>query len=325
MTQRNKSQPFGLEGWQQSAPYASPLFRWAGGKRRFILGNAGRFPPFDGTFHEPFAGGLAVYFWLASKSQMPLKARISDTNLRLIRTYQEIKFEPKVVCEALEELIHGYRNSGDTSAYYYRVRDDFNATNPRGDAPRFMFLMATGWNGVYRTNSKGGFNVPFGNSDKAVKFPTNEDIFCASEVLKHADLRACSWETSLSAALESDFVFLDPPYLTGDHKDSNIYEKGKSFSFSDHERLAKELVVLKHRNVNFMLTNAYSHRMVEMYRDLGLTVDVVSSRRSINSKVDARGDEGELIVTAGSTDPERITNAVTFDLTMKLRKRGENR
>ena len=315
----------GADEWGNWAFKATPLLRWAGGKRRFILGNSDRFPEFSGTYHEPFAGSLAVYFWLASKSETPLKARLSDANLRLIRTFQSVKSDPKAVWESLSELIEAFKRSTDPSGFYYKVREDFNLTNPKGDAPRFMFLMATGWNGVYRTNLSGKFNVPFGHNE-APKFPTELDVFVASTVLQHADLRVCSWETSLNAASAGDFVFLDPPYLVANNRDSNIYEKDKSFSFSDHQRLANELVELKSRGVNFMLTNSCTVSLVSMYRDLGLSVEVVSARRSINSKIESRGEEGELIVTAGTSNLERSKSESDFNLAMRLIKnrRGTN-
>jgi DNA adenine methylase len=314
----------GAGDWENWAFQATPLFKWAGGKRRFIIGNSDRFPSFSGTYHEPFAGSLAVYFWLSAKSEIPLKARLSDANLRLIRTYLAVKSDPKGVWESLSELIEAFKKSSDAAGFYYKVREEFNLSNPKGDAPRFIFLMATGWNGVYRTNLSGKFNVPFGHNETP-KFPTELDVFVASTVLQHADLRACSWETSLNAASAGDFVFLDPPYLVANNRDSNIYEKDKSFSFSDHQRLANELVELKGRGVSFMLTNACSISLVSMYRDLGLSVEVVSARRSINSKTEARGEEGELIVTAGTSNFEKSKSESDFNLAMHfLKNRKEN-
>jgi DNA adenine methylase len=310
----------GADDWENWAFQATPLFKWAGGKRRFIIGNSDRFPSFSGTYHEPFAGSLAVYFWMAAKSEIPLKARLSDANLRLIRTYQAVKSDPKGVWESLSELIEAFKKSSDAASFYYKVREEFNLSNPKGDAPRFMFLMATGWNGVYRTNLSGKFNVPFGNNEKLPKFPTELDVFVASTVLQHADLRACSWETSLNAASAGDFVFLDPPYLVANDRESTIYEKIKSFSFSDHQRLANELVALKNRGVDFMLTNSFSTALVSMYRDLGLSVDVVSARRSISAKIEARGEEGELIVTAGKSNFEKTESERNFNLAMRLMK-----
>lgn len=310
----------GDDEWHNWAYQASPLFRWAGGKRRFILGNSDKFPDFNGTYHEPFAGSLAVFFWLASKSEYPFKARLSDVNLRLIRVYQEVRNQPNDVWEELENLISGYKRSTDPGSYYYRVREDFNLSAPRGDAARFMFLMATGFNGVYRTNSKGQFNVPHGSSDKSPRFPGENEIQVASVVLSHADLRACSWETSLSATSAGDFVFLDPPYLGTGNQDSRIYETERAFTFRDHERLANELVNLKNRSVDFMLTNSASKELLELYKDLGLSVEIVSSRRSINSKTDDRGEEAELIVTPGTGQQDRHTHEDDFDLRMRMLK-----
>jgi DNA adenine methylase len=326
MTRKVLQAKFGEDDWEQWAHHASPLFKWAGGKRRFILGHSNKFPEFSGTFHEPFAGSLAVFFWLASKSVTPLKSCLSDINTRLIRVYQEVRINPNSVWEDLNNLILGYEKSPDKSSYYYRVRDAYNLSRPQGDAGRFIFLMATGWNGVYRTNAKGEFNVPHGSLNKAIRFPTQIDILVASTVLKFADLRACSWETSLNAANPGDFVFLDPPYLLEGNKEPKIYETERSFGLSQHERLARELVDLKSRGIRFMLTNSVSKELIALYLDLGFDIEVVSSRRSINSKIDERGEEGELIVTPGKERNGLSKSEDALNLKMQLlrmEKRGK--
>lgn len=318
MPRKSVQAKFGEDDWEQWAHHASPLFKWAGGKRRFILGYSNKFPEFTGTFHEPFAGSLAVYFWLASKSVKPLKSSLSDVNTRLIRVYQEVRLEPNCVWEDLNNLILGYEKSPDKSAYYYRVRDAYNLSRPQGDAGRFIFLMATGWNGVYRTNSKGEFNVPHGSLSKSIKFPTQTDILVAATVLKYADLRACSWETSINTAHPGDFVFLDPPYLLEGNKEPKIYETERAFDLSQHERLARELVDLKSRGVQFMLTNSVSKELIALYLDLGFDIEIVSSRRSINSKIHERGEEGELIVTPGKKRDELSQSEDALSLKMQI-------
>lgn len=215
--------------------------------------------------------------------------------------------------------------------FFRRVRSDFNANAPRGDAPRFIFLMATGWNGVYRTNAVGEFNVPYGGEkvvegvevrDRAPVFASRDDIYAASAVFQFADLRACSWETSMTAASPGDFVFLDPPYLSDSGKQASIYETRKIFGLAEHERLAKALVELQQRRVNFMLTNSYSKQMHALYSDLGLNVEVVSSRRSISSKVESRGNEGELVVTPRHESHDQDRQSIEFDIDMIIKWRN---
>ena len=323
--------------WADWAPQARPLFRWAGGKRRFIMGYSNRFPEFKGSYHEPFAGSLAVYFWMASNRAEPLRARLSDVNTRLIRCYQEIKLQPGEVWESLADLKGAFISTpvDKRPDFYRRVRNDFNANAPRGDAARFIFLMAAGWNGVYRTNSSGEFNVPYGGeksvegrptSDRVPVIPTQDDILAASVVFQSADLRACSWETSLTAPSPGDFVFLDPPYYSDSGKQAAIYEAGKFFGLSEHERLARALVDLQSRHVDFMLTNSYSKQMHALYSDHGLSVEIVSARRSISSKIETRGNEGELIVTPKRDFQVKDQNNVNFDIDMilKWRERGND-
>ena len=288
-----------------------------------MLSDSHRVPKFQGVYHEPFAGSLAVYFWIVSRSDFPFHARLADINLRLVRTYQEIKAEPVQVWEGLRELIDGFERASDASAFYYRTREDFNANYPRGDAPRFMFLMATGWNGVYRTNSSGKFNVPFGNNVKTPRFPTKKEIEAASMAFEYADIRACSWETSLSSARQGDFIFLDPPYLTDGDSDSDIYDGNHAFGFADQEKLAVELSSLQIRGIDFLLTNGYSPKLVELYRDFGLAVDVIASRRSISSKGNERGETAELVVTPGNLEVKMQDYVSDFDLNFKLLRRDE--
>ncbi len=269
---------------------------------------------------------------MASRSPFPLKARVSDVNTRLIRCFQEIKFEPEEVWTALSDLKMSFVATPFEKKpdFYRRVRSDFNANAPRGDAPRFLFLMATGWNGVYRTNASGEFNVPYGGEksiegsgarDRTPLFPTRDDILAASAVFQFADLRACSWETSITAASAGDFVFLDPPYLSESGRQASIYETRKNFGLAEHERLARGLVELQERRVSFMLTNAYSRQMHSLYSDLGLNVEVVSSRRSISSKIESRGNEGELIVTPRKESQNKDRQSIEFDIDMIIRWR----
>ena len=311
--------------WEQWGHLARPLFRWAGGKRRFIMGNSDKFPEFSGRYHEPFAGSLAVYFWIASTRFEPLSVRLSDTNVRLIRCYQEIKQSPDTTWETLSGLIQGYIASNDKPAFYYRVREDFNSTNPKGDAPRFLFLMATGWNGVYRTNLQGSFNVPFGSMERAAAFPSYADIKSASVVLEYADLRACSWETSLSAVEKEDFVFLDPPYYSEGSNQAKLYEGSQVFGFKQHEALAKACLDFQTRGINFILTNSFSQTMYSLYLDLGLDVTVVSARRSINSKADDRGVEGELVVRPYPLSEVQKDGTLNMDLDLFLKLKNQSR
>lgn len=284
--------------WAHHAPLARPLFKWAGGKQRFLWDHRHRFPEFTGTYHEPFAGGLSVYFHIAGRSRTPVPAVIGDLNLRVARTYDEIKWEPAQVSDQLRQLEAAYNAADDKAAFYADVRATHNRVFPKADAARFIFLMSTGFNGVFRVNQSGGFNVPHGVPRDELKLPTKEDVKAVSVVLQSARIRAQSWESALNAVMPGDFAFFDPPYFDGSER-RDLYDKSRSFTLADHVRLADALSDLRDRGVQFLLTNSAAPEMQEMYTARGLNVEVVESHRSIASRASERGKVGELIVTAG--------------------------
>jgi DNA adenine methylase len=305
--------------WQQWAPGAVPLFRWAGGKQRFLWHHAEEIPAFTGTYHEPFAGGLSIYFHVASRSASPVPARLADVNLRLVRTYLEIKTDWQVVDDRLRQLEAAYAAAQDKSAFYYDVRDQHNRVAPAADAARFIFLMSTCWNGVFRTNSSGDFNVPHGAVKKSgTKFPTPANLRAAHEVFQHASLRACSWESSLGDVRTGDFVFLDPPY----HSESrtSLYEGSRSFGLNQHESLARKLEELQSRGVNFLLTNSATPEMVDLYRSHRLSVRVIPMQRSVNVRVEERTDSDELLVTPNHVTRSALQAEAELDLKMLARR-----
>ena len=287
------------EQWAQVATKAKPLFKWAGGKQRFLWEHRDLLPEIKGRYHEPFAGGLSVFFHLAARSQGPLDASLGDVNLRVMRTYEEVKWDWVSVADRLRQLEAGYNAAEDKAAFYNDVRLQHNRVYPSADAARFVFLMNVAWNGVFRINQAGSFNVPHGAVKGKLNLPDESLLAAVSGVLQHARLRAQSWESGLSATSSGDFAFIDPPYFHSDDR-RDLYEKNRAFGYSDHVRLANTLVELKERGVDFMLTNSAYEEMIRLYRDRGLSVRVVDSHRSISSKANERGREGELVVTPGT-------------------------
>lgn len=272
----------------------APLFRWAGGKQRFLWDHRELLPSFSGRYFEPFAGGLSIYFHYVRDSLTPFQAIIGDVNLRLVRTYTEIKKDPSGVVERLAILRAGYDAATDKSAFYYDVRETHNSRSPKSDAARFIFLMAAGWNGVFRLNNRGQFNVPHG-SPRSLKLPSIEQLHATSTVFQTADIRATSWESTIHSAQPGDFVFLDPPYGVASRKD--LYGRKDAFGWSDQLKLAAALGDLQRRGVNFLLTNSAEPQLVDAYQRQGLNVRVIEAQRSIAASADSRGSEKELIVT----------------------------
>lgn len=286
---------------------ARPFLKWAGGKQHFLYNFADRLPEFPGTFIEPFLGSGAVFFKVMSKQSRPARARLGDINRQLIDCFAAVSNDPQAVHERLLLLQRGYLAARDRSEYYYQQREVFNATLPKPDAALFIFLNRTCWNGLYRINKAGRFNVPYGAPKSDTVIPSVDELLNASAALAQAQLRATTWQNTVAFARAGDFVFLDPPYyseLAGDDTRATKYQR-RQFTLRDHQELARTLVQLDRRDVDFVLTNSAERVMVELYESQGLRVDVISAPRAINSKTDRRGPVDELLVTSKRRTYER--------------------
>lgn len=298
-----------LDIWYARVGKARPFLKWAGGKQSFLWGNSAAIPHFPGKYIEPFLGSGAVLFYVMRTQAHPLKAQLGDTNRHLIRTFQAVRDDPETVHQELVTLERGYLAANDRADFYYRVREAHNARHPATDPAAFIFLNQTCWNGLYRVNQQGKFNVPHGapRSDRIV--PTLEDLLNASAALAQADLRATSWQNSVALAEPGDFIFLDPPYysdvLRGDRNVSSKYSR-REFGLRDHKELAATLAALAHRGIDFVLTNSGEDEMANLYAERGLSVRLIMQPRAINSKVEGRARVPELVVTPGEGSPRLI-------------------
>lgn len=304
--------------WSDLVAAASPLFKWAGGKQRFLWENRDRIPRFPGRYIEPFAGGLSVLFHVARRADGPVNAIASDANLRLIRCYQDVKRDWKSVADGLRQLGASYAAAADKSEYYYRLREEYNKLGPSAGAARFIFLMTAGFNGIYRVNQQGQFNVPHGVIRDTVPLPSDETLAAVAAVFQHTELRASSWESTLSTARAGDFVFLDPPYFT----DNRTQLYSNSFGIAEQTRLADALVDLAHRDVQFLLTNSNYPEMRELYASRGLSVETIAMHRSISSKIDSRGAGDEIVVTPRDTRLRKLAEA---ELALRIRIAASSR
>lgn len=307
------------------AMQARPFLRWAGGKQRWLGANHQILPKFPGQYIEPFLGGGSVFFHLVRTEMRPFEAWLGDQNLQLVRTYLSIRNAIDDVIDAVSSIQAAFVAASDKRRFYESVRDKFNESLPAVRPEEFIFLNATCWNGLWRTNSKGRFNVPYGAPKGDRILPSEDELRAASSALQAARIRACSWETLIGSASPGDFVFLDPPYFS-DHKRGAQAKYGvETFSFDAHERLADAVVALQDRGVQFVLTNSAEPELVRMYRARGLAVKEVQVPRAISSKTDERQPVGELIVTNSDSDALRnmATNAgVLLDLDALRRRRN---
>jgi DNA adenine methylase len=282
--------------WYQRAKKARPFLRWAGGKQPFLLRFGSLLPHFQGKYIEPFLGSGAVFFYLQRSQARPFLSILGDSNLQLIRTFISVKENPSQVAVELQDLLTGYNTSLDKVEYYQRIRRSYNDHLPRVNAAEFIFLNKTCWNGLYRVNRAGKFNVPFGSPRPELVVPTEEDLFNVAAALAQADLQAMSWENTIAHADPGDMVFLDPPYYSDVKASSIKYARGQ-FGLRDHYSLADHLVTLGQRGILFVLTNSAEEEMRELYKSRALPTRLVQVPRFISSKTDQREQVDELIIS----------------------------
>jgi DNA adenine methylase len=268
---------------ESPARVTSPL-RWAGGKRWLIpklnelIGDT-----VIGAYHEPFLGGASIFLGLGPFSQ----AYLSDTNAELIETFLTIRDHPKRV----GDQAHGYSNDEST---YYEVRESV----PSGKiarAARFLYLNHTSFNGIYRVNLAGVYNVPFGHG-RAANIPTADRLREVSARLKKATLRVSDFAVCIEQVRAGDLVFLDPPYTVAHNHNGFIKYNRRLFSFEDQARLSDLVDAIKERGAYYILANAAHDSIVELFNK-GDTLIETSRRNAIGGTNAARGSATEYLFT----------------------------
>lgn len=261
---------------------ALPVLKWAGGKGRLLAQYQPYFPTSYKRYFEPFVGSAAVFFHL-----QPDQARLSDTNAELVNVY-------RVIQNRVEKLLHelAVHSEHNSKEYFYEVR----ATVPRGDikkAARTIYLNRTCYNGLYRVNSKGGFNVPYGRY-KNPRIVAPERLRAASEALQGVQLDVAPFEDVEKLAKKGDLVYFDPPYQPLSATSSFTAYTRDSFGEVQQRELARVFKKLAKKGVHVMLSNSDAPFIRELYRDC--TLIEVRAPRFINSKADRREAIGELLI-----------------------------
>ena len=227
-----------------------PFLRWAGGKQWISGQLANSIHAEIGTYYEPFLGGGSVYF-----SALPRKAVLSDLNPRLVEAYQALRDTPLAVIAILGK----WENDKQT---YYRVRQqEFGDLVHR--VAQFIYLNRTCWNGLYRVNRQGKFNVPFGNHGRAV-FNT-QHLLEVSRALKNAEVHHGDFDQIVCRAEKGDFVYLDPPYISLHSKNGFRQYNESLFSWKDQQRLGRTAVRLAERGCHVVVSNANHNTVIELY------------------------------------------------------------
>lgn len=257
----------------------TPIFRWAGSKRKLLDVIANRLPPNYSRYVEPFAGSACLFFALR-----PATAILNDLNPELIAAYREIRSHPKLVHRAALKW-------PGTREFYYQIRDGFKPTDPISAAARFAYLNRYCFNGVYRTNKHGQFNVPLGT--QTGEFPTLANFYRCSVALRKAELRSEDFDSCLTNVQRGDFVYLDPPYAKQHGRFRGEYGYG-AFQASDIDRLLKALIRIDHIGAKFLLSYSYCK---EIRRALARWHHkVILVRRHVAGFTDDRGRVREVLI-----------------------------
>jgi DNA adenine methylase len=261
---------------------AGPFLKWAGGKGRLLGQYEALFPKRYSRYFEPFVGAGAVFFHLA-----PKKALISDTNPDLIACYQVIRDE----LPALVELLRMYRHDRD---FYYHVRElDPANLSAVQRAARMIFLNKTCFNGLWRVNRRGQFNVPFGDY-KNPKILDEDNLHAVSIALQSVEIQLRPFDGVVEQARRGDFIYMDPPYHPVSATSSFTSYGADDFRPDDQRRLADAFRALDAKGAKVMLSNSDTPFIRELYE--GYRIEQVWCRRAINRDASKRGAISEVVV-----------------------------
>ncbi|UDF31956.1 UNVERIFIED_ORG: Dam family site-specific DNA-(adenine-N6)-methyltransferase (plasmid) [Roseateles sp. XES5] len=259
-----------------------PFLKWAGGKRWLADRHIDLFPRFTGKYIEPFLGSGSVFFRLN-----PREATLSDANAKLIECYQQIRDDFQTIEALLQE--HQSRHRKD---YYYSVREAV-FSEPSQRAAQFLYLNRTCWNGLYRVNRNGKFNVPIGTKTSVV-LPT--DNFAATALaLQAASLEHSDFERSIEKASFGDLVYVDPPYTVQHNYNGFLKYNETIFSWADQVRLRNAVERASERGARVVVSNAAHESLLKLYDGLGVT-HVVNRASVLAASSAKRGTVEEILV-----------------------------
>lgn len=285
-------------------PTARPFVKWAGGKTQLLPELRRRIPSDFNRYIEPFVGGGALFFDLATPMGTRVgdpcagiggaKVILNDSNKWLAATYKAIRDIPASVINCLKMHEHDYTHEG--ADHYYKIRNGPRATESAWIAADFIFLNKAGFNGLFRVNKSGVFNVPAGKFKKQPTICDEENLRAVSLALQGVGIWSEGFECIQRECVPGDFVYFDPPYWpVSASSDFTAYTK-EPFGPAEQERLRDLALDLKRRDVRVLLSNADVEPVRKLYAK-GFTVERVEARRAINSDASKRGSVGELLIT----------------------------
>ena len=277
-------------------PQCHPFLKWAGGKTQLLDKIIPLIPNEIETYHEPFIGGGAVFFRLAS--QRPnLKAKLSDTNEDLINGYVIIQNHVEDLIYSLDSISQDYFSSNDKEKFFYKTREAYNTSKDKLERTKYMiFLNKTCFNGLYRVNRSGEFNVPYGDNKKP-KILDKENLLAINKLLTKIDVdfQVLDYEQSLELCKKNDLCYLDPPYEPEKDQGFTNYTKN-SFDQENQKRLSKVIERLTQKNTKIILSNSESKLIHNLYPGNKYTILKLPALRIINSDSTNRKGTVELVI-----------------------------
>ncbi|MFZ9005783.1 MAG: DNA adenine methylase [Nitrosopumilaceae archaeon] len=279
--------------YKQLLTTPKPFVKWAGGKRQLIPILNENLPKTMGTYYEPFLGGGALLFHILSERNGQ-KCDISDLNSDLVLTYSTIRDKANDLIHSLKNHAKNYQK--DSKSYYYAIRE----SNPRSaveKTSRLLFLNRTCFNGLYRVNSKGKFNVPLGKYTNP-NIVNEENIRSVSHVLQSCkvSIKCRDFESVLDDAKKGDLVYFDPPYQPVSDTANFTSYTHKSFTMTDLKRLANLCLDLDSKGCKVLLSNSDSQEVADMFTDKQWKIKKIEANRSINSNSKKRTGHFELLI-----------------------------
>lgn len=265
------------------------LVKWAGGKKQLLVQFEKFFPNKIERYFEPFVGGGTVAFFLLKNYPEIKKIYLSDINEELIMTYNSVKNN----IDELISLLKEYKLKHNKEFYYQIRSEDVKKLNSIQIAARFIYLNRTCFNGLYRVNSKGGFNVPIG-SYKNPTICNEEDLREISKLLQKDDIKVSRFEQAVKAAKKGDFVYFDPPYYPLKKESFTTYTKD-NFLEKEQEELAEIFKKLDKKGCKVMLSNSDTEFIKKLYK--GYNINFVKATRMINCDATKRGKINEVVIT----------------------------
>ncbi|MBX3258642.1 MAG: DNA adenine methylase [Labilithrix sp.] len=285
-TNPGAARPLAREAPRRESPAPRPFLKWVGGKTQLLEQMTPLLPRSWSRYFEPFVGGAALFF--DQRTRRPdMPAFLSDVNAELVSCYVAVRDDVDAVLDALDEHVYA-------SDHYYEVRAQRPAELPPAKrAARTIFLNKTGYNGLYRVNRSGQFNVPFGRFTKPL-FRDVENLRACSRALRDVSIEHGDFSQVLERAKKGDFVYFDPPYVpVSPTSDFTAYVPG-GFGETEQRKLADVFRKLAKRGVHVMLSNSDTPFVRELYQ--GFAVDEVYASRSVNSNAARRGKLTEVVV-----------------------------